>query len=432
MAFKLYVGFTVISLLSVLVFTSMVALILTWRYDLYMRGNTADFVPLTTQIETDFAQYGWELFAQETDVDFTHSLELSEVFLRDLDGEIRVPNGSGLDNYLWFENWFEQVIPLEAEGQVFGELVVKPLSAEFRYYMTMVFVLSSLGALVFPAIITWIVTKLLVRPILRLTAAANEIATGTAAPHLHVHADDELGQLSVAFNRMNREVTQSREMRKQLTADIAHDIRSPLGLIVGHAEGLRDGIFPDDLEAYELIHDEAMRISRLVEDLSTLSKAEAGILSLQSVPTSPITLLDRVVTAHTTVAQSRDITLQMTADSSLPDVFVDRDRMAQVLDNLVSNALRYTPDGGWVKLTAVQQNDHIRIDVEDNGQGISTADLPHVFQRFYRADKSRNSDLGGSGLGLAIAKWIVQAHNGQITAESPPGKGAIFCIMLPI
>lgn len=434
--FKLFTGFASMSLATVGLFFVAVMVVLGMRYKEYMSGDLSDYVPIEQQVERAYEQNGWHS-DMDRSIDFTHSLELSEVFVYDLDGNLRMPINGDVSAYMWLEKLLMHETTLTVDGEPFGVMVTMPLSAEFRYYFLPIMLVSALGALGLAVLLTRFASYLLLKPIEALTQAANEIAVGDVATPVRVVSEnsaDEIAQLAIAFNRMNKEVNQSREMRKQLTADIAHDIRSPLGLIAGHAEGLRDGVLSADDDAFDIIYDEAMRISRLVEDLSTLSKAESGILTLTMEKTSPHVLLDRVVTAHATIARERDIALEQIAVDPLPDVNVDRDRIAQVLDNLVTNALRYTPPGGWVRLVAAVNHaaDTLQITVEDNGSGITEKDLPHIFERFYRGDKSRNSHLGGSGLGLAITKWIVEAHDGQISASSPPGKGATFLIELPL
>src|SRR5690606_37734532 len=221
-------------------------------------------------------------------------------------------------------------------------------------------------------------------------------------------------------------------LRRQMTADIAHDLRTPLSLILGHAEALSDGVLPPTPETFDVIHDEARRLNRLVEDLRLLSLAEAGELTLAQRLVPPQSLLERAVVAHAPAAQQKRIALGFDAPSNLPDVLVDPDRMAQVLDNLVGNALRYTPENGRIQLKARQVGTAVQLQVEDSGPGMDAAELAHVFDRFYRGDKSRQRHEGGSGLGLAIARSIVGGHNGRIWAESAPGQGATFIIELPL
>jgi signal transduction histidine kinase len=216
-----------------------------------------------------------------------------------------------------------------------------------------------------------------------------------------------------------------------MTADIAHELRTPLTVILGHTEALSEGQLPPDPETFDIIFDETKRLNRLVEDLRTLSLSDAGELHLNLQKISPDELLERGISARKSEAQAKDITLHSESSPGLPDVNVDPDRMAQVLVNLLDNALRYTPSGGTISLSASQIPVGVQIMVVDSGPGIPPEDLSHVFERFYRADKSRQREQGGTGLGLAITRSLVESQGGRIRVESLPGEGAAFIIELP-
>jgi signal transduction histidine kinase len=221
-----------------------------------------------------------------------------------------------------------------------------------------------------------------------------------------------------------------------MTADIAHDLRTPLSVILGHAEALNDGVLPPTQQTFSVIHDESLRLSRLVDDLRILSLGEAGELPLTLRFESPVTILERASRAYAPQVQQRKIALSIQGTEDLPDVFVDPDRIAQVMDNLFENAIHYTPEYGQITLKAMIQSDSyphmVLIEVHNSGLGIGADELSLIFNRFYRGDKSRlRQHKGGSGLGLAIAKTIVQAHGGRIWAESEPGRGTRFIFSLP-
>jgi signal transduction histidine kinase len=223
-----------------------------------------------------------------------------------------------------------------------------------------------------------------------------------------------------------------------MTADIAHELRTPLSLIMGYAEALSDGKLEGTPETFDLLHDEAQHLSRMVDDLRTLSLADAGELSLNRRLVRPPALLQRVATAYASQAQGKDVSLQVETEEDLPEIELDPDRMAQVLGNLVSNALRHTPAGGEILLCATCRPESldgydyaVNISVHDTGFGIAPDDLPHIFERFYRGDEARHQQDGESGLGLAIAKSIVEAHAGTITVHSELGKGTTVMVDLP-
>jgi signal transduction histidine kinase len=236
---------------------------------------------------------------------------------------------------------------------------------------------------------------------------------------------------------MNADLAHSRDLQRQMTADIAHDLRTPLSIILGHAEALSDGVLPPREETFQTIHEEAQRLSRLIDDLRTLSLAETGELPPIKRLVAPEMLLARAARAYDPQARQKQITISVQSDSNLPELFVDPERLAQVLDNLLDNALRHTPPGGEVTLVARMDPEagpgQIQFEVQNNGPNISPEELPHIFERFYRTDKSRmRREDGGSGLGLAIARSIVEAHNGRIWAESKSGEGVSFVILLPV
>lgn len=288
---------------------------------------------------------------------------------------------------------------------------------------------GSLGALLIAVSMGGFIAKTLTRPLRKLTEATQDVARGNLGRQVEIESKDELGDLARSFNHMSSDLAQSVNLRRQMTADIAHDLRTPLSVILGYTEALDEGVLPPSAETYAILHDEARHLSRLVDDLRTLSLAEAGELRLERSPTSPADLLGRVAAAHKVQADHAGVTLVVDASPNLPTMQVDAERFAQVLHNLVSNALRYTPNGGTITLGARQQIDGIALTVRDTGAGIAAEHLPFVFERFYRADAARQQ-TGESGLGLPIAKSIVEMHGGTITVASEVGTGTIFTIHL--
>ncbi len=271
----------------------------------------------------------------------------------------------------------------------------------------------------------------LTRSLREMTHATEEIAQGNYGRQVAVRSKDELGALAAAFNKMSNDLASAVRTRRQMTADIAHELRSPLTVLSGYAEALSEGKLKGSPEIYQVLHQETRHLSRMVEDLRLLSLADAGELTLLVHPVDVRTLLDQVVTRHSVTASEKEIDLRAETQPGLPQYSFDPERMAQVLDNLVSNAFRYTPRGGSIRIGArAGTNGELLLSVQDSGSGIAPQDLPHIFDRFYRADPSRPSGQE-SGLGLSIARSIVEAHGGKITVESRPGEGATFTISLP-
>ena len=236
--------------------------------------------------------------------------------------------------------------------------------------------------------------------------------------------------MAASFNRMSADLATGRDIRRQMTADVAHDLRTPLTVILGYTEALSDGMLQATPEMFGTLHREAQHLNHLIDDLRTLSLADAGELPLDRQPMPPADLISRAESAYTMQAAQQGIILRSEVAPDLPLVSVDGQRMAQVLGNLVSNALRHTPAGGEIVLSAAAEPVAICLGVADTGSGIAPDALPHVFDRFYRADPARAAS-GASGLGLAIAKSLVEAHGGTIAVTSAPGHGATFTVRLP-
>jgi two-component system OmpR family sensor kinase/two-component system sensor histidine kinase BaeS len=271
-------------------------------------------------------------------------------------------------------------------------------------------------------------------PIRRLTTGAQQLAAGKLDTRVAGARVRELNDLAESFNRMATSLSEADQQRRQLTADVAHELRTPLTIIKGRLEGLQDGVYtasPEEIE--RLLHETAL-LERLIEDLRVLALAEAQQLPLYPESTTPAELLQHTATAFADAAAAQQVALKIETAPDLPEINVDVQRLAQVLGNLVSNALRYTPANGHVTLRAIATPTNptmVRLEVADTGKGIEPDELPHIFERFWRSDRSRARSSGGSGLGLAIARQIIVAHGGQISASSNAGHGTTIHIDLP-
>lgn len=264
----------------------------------------------------------------------------------------------------------------------------------------------------------------LTAPIRQLTAAAHAISTGDLSRRVAVRSTDELGELAAAFNAMAASLAAAEAQRRQMVADIAHELRTPLSVLQANLEAMQDGILPVNDEQLASLHEETVLLSRLVADLRLLSLAEAGQLKLDRVETDLGELVRRAAERLRPAAEARGIALAVEIVPDAPRIQADADRLVQVIGNLMDNALRHTPAGGRIVLAvgwAAGPGPARRpiVSVTDTGPGIAAEDLPYIFDRFYRGDKSRARASGGSGLGLAIVKQLVEAHGGRVWAESP-------------
>jgi len=288
-------------------------------------------------------------------------------------------------------------------------------------------------ALSFPVVVglvAWRSFTRLVNPLARVMAAADAVAEGDFSGRVPESGPGEFGCLARSFNRMVAGLERSDRLRRNLTADVAHELRTPLTILQGNLEGILDGVYQPDAEHLDLLLDETRRLNRLVEDLRTLSLAEAGQLSLQSEPVDLAELLDDVATSFSGQAEASGVSLKVTSEG-VPGALIvpgDAGRLDQMLSNLIANALQHTPAGGAITLNAERSPGGICLKVADNGRGIPAEDLPNIFDRFWRGDERRQA---GSGLGLAIARQLVQAHGGSIRVESQLNQGTTFIVDLP-
>jgi len=384
----------------------------------------------------------WEKLelAEKEDIDLSRKIPYG-VVIRDAEGNVLKDTLSEL--YL-----NEDIPVIEGEPtdivdpvtEAFVGTVVLTISRDFVTSETRQFLLKSLYPTVIGGLLTAVLASLLAfylsrritEPVIALTAATQAIADSGQTQLLPVTSSDELGQMSVSFNQMMTSLDTQRELRKRLIDDVSHELNTPLSVIRLEAKGLKDGIKPPEAAADQIIGEVDM-LSNLVYDLDWLAETDSGILRLDMAPYAFDQLLITEVERWQLPAQAAKVELELLPlPPDLPTLQIDAARIGQVLGNLIQNGLQFTPTGGRVTVLCTIVDGWVETAVTDNGSGIAREDLPHLFERFYRVDPSRQRVSGGRGLGLAIVKQIVEAHGGRISVKSKLGKGSCFTFWLPI
>ena len=293
-----------------------------------------------------------------------------------------------------------------------------------------------LGMIGVSVIVSYFVVREIMRPLSTLTGAVQNIRTGNYGQTVSVERHDEVGVLTESFNKMSEELARNDKMRRQLFANIAHELRTPLAILQGNLEGMIDDIIPTDKKILLSMADETVRMGRLIQDLRDLSLAEIDELTLHKEPADINTMLERAVSMLQPLCEEKSLTVRQNLSRDLPSLVIDVDRINQGIYNLLNNAIRYIDKGCTITVStmkvAVEGKTYAQVQVADTGKGIAPEDLNHIFQYFYRSEQSRNRKSGGSGIGLALAQQFIRSHGGNIWADSTVGKGTTFTFILPL
>lgn len=433
---KLFLAFMAMICLDLILLAAVTSQVTTLEFRRYVnRGGPLRYHRIATAMAVYYHEHGsWE--GVQPLVEQAALLGNEGIFLADSSGHIIADSSRKLQGQAVLAEWADAGLPIIYQGKTVGALYFDPRSvpiegsflAAINRRLFLAIAAAGLAALA----LTWLFSRHLLRPVEALTTAARRMQHGDLSQRVPVHSSDELGDLAKAFNAMASSLAKAETQRRQLIGDVAHELRTPLTTIQGYLEALRDGVVEPDRETLASLHDEAALLHRLIDDLQELTLAEAGQLRLNPQPTDIVDLIQHSVAALQPEAMAREIALRSELPDALPEANVDPERIGQVLRNLLRNALAYTPAKGQIIVAGQRQGESIEIQVRDTGVGIAAEHLPHIFERFYRADPSRSRSTGGAGLGLAIARQLVEAHGGRIWVESAPDQGSIFYFTLPI
>jgi len=333
-------------------------------------------------------------------------------------------------------------LPLSVKGKTVGYLLTEGGMALTQgdeafllSRLTRAALIAGLVSAALSLVLAWLLANNLARPVRLLTQATERMANGDLMQRVQVAGSDELAALGKSFNQMALSLQKSEEVRQAMTADIAHELRNPLAVQRANLEALQDGVYPLTREALNPILEQNLLLTRLVEDLRTLAQADAGQLKLELAPTDLPRLVERVVERFRPQAAQQAVELIVESDqlpAEFTSLYLDPMRVEQIMNNLLSNALRYSPAGGKIIISLERAEEQAQVHVRDAGPGIPVDALPHIFERFYRVDRSRSRSEGGSGLGLAIARQLAEAHGGTLTAANVVSGGAEFTLGFPL
>lgn len=360
--------------------------------------------------------------------------------LADTDGTILIANNEADVQRPLSDDERRRALALVVEGRTVGYLsragveapVLDRAEQSFLDEVSEALALAALGATALALALALVLAWALLRPLRALQQSSEAIARGDLGTQMPVTGPTEYRTVASAFNRMSAALAESTASRQRMTSDIAHELRAPVSVMRAQLEAMLDGVFPLNADQLAIVYDETLHLGRLIEDLRTLTRAEAGRLPLNLTSVDPAALAQRMVTEFLPLAQDQQIALDAAIEPDLPAIRADDDRLRQIFSNLLANALAHTPSGGRITVSVARGEGVVRFGVADTGPGLTPEQAAHVFERFYRTDDARQRDQGGSGLGLAITHELVRLHGGRIAVESALGAGSTFTFEVPV
>jgi len=374
----------------------------------------------------------------QTPIEMMAQFNGERLVLVDMHGTVLADSESTLIGQSFPEDWSGREIPVIVWNRLIAIVYESPgpegktgEAAGFESNVGSSLLWAALIAGSVAIVLTFFLSRRILHPIGALTSAARRLGKGDLGQRVNVKSRDEVGELATTFNAMADELERAEQLRRNLVADAAHELRTPLSNIRGYLEALSDGVIEPDASTIESMHEEALLLAHLADDLQELALADAGELKLDIRANDLADIVRKAVAAIQPQATARNISVETKLAPDLPPVMVDAERIGQVLRNLLSNAVTYTKEEGNVSVSVMALGEWVQVSVADSGIGIPAEDLPFIFERFYRADKSRSRATGGVGLGLTIIKHLVEAHSGSTEAYSEEGQGSTFVFTVP-
>ncbi len=441
--FRLILAFTLVILIAigtVSIFASQASQAKIKEYEQHTEQVKFD---RANRLLTVYFMNGENLGGLQVPIEHMASLYGQTIIMTDTSGTVVADSDSLHVGMKYDPTWLgkdQQVETIQNGGSILGTLYLSPdvlsqtgagsiksLSGAINLFLLLGGVLALVAAL----IITLFLSRRLSAPIHALTLATRRIGAGDFTAKVNPAGNDEVGELVTNFNSMASELSQAEERRRNLIADVAHELRTPVSDIRSYLEAIHDGLMQPTQSNLDSIYEDIILLSRLINDLQLLALADAGELNLVYQPDNIARVINGAVVSVLPRANNKGVSLKLDLTDQLPVAEIDSQRIGQVLNNLLDNAIRHTPNGGEIIVAAQEHNGYVEVSVSDNGEGIPAEDLPHIFERFYRVDKSRAKATGGNGLGLTIAKRLVEAHGGEITVQSEVGRGTSFTFTIP-
>ncbi len=406
------------------------------QFDRYVSSDQAERYQRLALTFTNYYRYNGNWDGVSSLADKVEEVYSERILLTAPEGEVISDTDGELTGTTVDQDWSRRSVTINLGDYEVGRIFIKsrersPLQKTFIDSVNKSVVTGGLIAGLTGIVLAVLFARNILRPIRELTRATKEMKEGDLDQRVDTSSGGEIGKLGEAFNSLAKRLKEQKTLREEMVSDVAHELRNPLSNIQGYLEGLKEGMVEPTEKVFDSLHQQSLVLKRLVDDLRDVNRARAGQLELDEKPVVLEDIIDREVKAAKNAAERQDVTIEEDLGSSTL-LEADPERVSQVIRNLLDNALTHTPSGGTIEVVVSQSSGKAITKVADDGGGIPEEELPHIFDRFYRVDKSRSRGTGGTGLGLTIAKEIVESHGGEISVESVEGKGTTFEFTLPI